>query len=58
MRKYPDALHAGLETITQTTLRFWKRQSNSVSMAFSSPFNMPSMALNTRQEYEELWQSV
>jgi uroporphyrinogen decarboxylase len=53
MRRHPDALHAGLETITQTTLRFLEE---SIKLGIDGIFfaiQHAQYGINTRQEYEE-----
>jgi uroporphyrinogen decarboxylase len=53
MRRHPDALHAGLETITQTTLRFLEE---SIKLRIDGIFfaiQHAQYGINTRQEYEE-----
>jgi uroporphyrinogen decarboxylase len=57
MRKYPDALHAGLETITQSTLRFLEE---AVKLGIDGVFfaiQHAQYGINTRQEYETFGKS-
>jgi uroporphyrinogen decarboxylase len=52
MRRHPDALHAGLEIITQSTLRFL---GEAVKLGIDGVFfaiQHAQYGLNTRQEYE------
>jgi len=52
IRQHPDALHAGLEIITQTTLRFLEE---AVKLGIDGVFfaiQHAQYGLNTRQEYE------
>jgi uroporphyrinogen decarboxylase len=52
IRRFPDALHAGLETITQTTLRFL---GEAVRLGIDGVFfaiQHAQYGLNTREEYE------
>jgi uroporphyrinogen decarboxylase len=53
MRRHPDALHAGLEVITQTTLRFLEE---SIRLGIDGVFfaiQHAQYGINTLQEYEE-----
>jgi uroporphyrinogen decarboxylase len=53
MRRHPDALHVGLEIITQTTLRFLEE---SIRLGIDGVFfaiQHAQYGINTRQEYEE-----
>jgi uroporphyrinogen decarboxylase len=53
MRRHPDALHAGLEIITQTTLRFLEE---SIELGIDGIFfaiQHAQYGINTREEYEE-----
>jgi uroporphyrinogen decarboxylase len=53
MRRHPDALHDGLEIITQTTLRFLEE---SIRLGIDGVFfaiQHAQYGINTRQEYEE-----
>jgi uroporphyrinogen decarboxylase len=53
MRKYPDALHAGLEIITQTTLRFLEEAVNLGIDGVFFAIQHAQYGINTLQEYEE-----